>query len=232
MQMTPEKRRRLTVLSKPPTPVQSISTPSPPSPLSLLPTELIDYIIDTQLIRTHTYPTTPENKSKLKALRLLRHRTKNKAERALSSVYGWNVHPNVYEAYKIAKDVEDFGARRFQAYSKEVMKLYLIPHYQALTNNMEAAKCCMPRVLASIEKVADWQLNEWKKFGQFRKLYGASRASRASRMSCPVTGTYKPARTRSRFQGHYTFDNVLCEYSWKDTVRREKQTTQNARKRN
>ncbi|KAJ3278513.1 hypothetical protein HK104_002274 [Borealophlyctis nickersoniae] len=124
-----KRRRRLTAFSKPFNPplVSHSSTPKPPppSPLSLLPPELVDYILDTHLVRAHTHPTTPENKTCLKALRLLRHRTKSKAELALSTVYAWDVNPNVYKCWKVARKVEDFGVEKFRTYSEQVMKLYL-----------------------------------------------------------------------------------------------------------
>ncbi|KAJ3294545.1 hypothetical protein HK104_003509 [Borealophlyctis nickersoniae] len=120
---------RLTHSSEPlnPTPISHNLplVPPPPPLLSLLPPELVDCILDTHLVRAHTHPTTPKNKTGLKALRLLRHRTKSKAELALSSVYGWDVEPNIYECWKVARKVEDFGVDRFRTYSKQVMKLYL-----------------------------------------------------------------------------------------------------------
>ncbi|KAJ3286005.1 hypothetical protein HK104_009226 [Borealophlyctis nickersoniae] len=126
--MTPGKRQRLAGRSDPPTqsvhPISTL-TSAPPAVSPSFPPELVDYIIDTHLVRAYTHPTTPENKIGLKALRLLRHRTKSKAELALSSAYAWDVDPHVYECWKVAKEERNFGLERFKTFSKDVMKVYL-----------------------------------------------------------------------------------------------------------
>ncbi|KAJ3293466.1 hypothetical protein HK104_004437 [Borealophlyctis nickersoniae] len=191
------KRRRLTASSEPSNlpPISHnlplVSPPPPPPPLSLLPAELVDYILDTHLVRAHTHPTTPENKSGLKALRLLRHRTKSKAELALSSVYGWDVDPNVYECWKVARKVEYFG-ERCRTYGQNVMKLYLqkvwvaksgkrvfhrnsecgrfrsapieVPRYEAVSEGMVPAKCCSPNSYQNLV-ARDWSIGEWRTQG-------------------------------------------------------------------